>query len=199
MANQTYSLIVTGRSSSQFVQNVFHYRMDDDSFPNRLEAAKGLVDGWIANANNDIFLNMLPAAYEMLSVKARRVTEGGGPEYVDVSVASSSGGRTGDAQVSGTGPVILWMTSGGPRRVGKTFLPGISISDVDGGEITAAAKAAILAEADNFRAAFDAVGGATPSCVLVIPRANDPATRSLIVDVQISKDIGTQRRRQLPV
>jgi len=199
MAQQTYRLVITGNAAGQFVQNVFHYRIDDDSFANRLLAAKGLVDGFLAAGQDSNFLGMCSSAYEMMSIKARRITNGGGPEWIDASVASSPGTLGAGMAMSGAGPVIIWNTDGGPRRVGKTFIPGISPDNVDGGEISAVTIGFLLGMAALFRIAFNAVGGGTPSCVLCIPRSNDPSVRSLIVGAQVSKDVGQQRRRQLPV
>jgi hypothetical protein len=199
MANQTYALVITGNSAGQFVQNIFHFRMDDDGFANRLLAAKGLIDGFLADAKEVAFLEMVPSAYQMMSIKARRVTNGGGPEWIDTSVASTPGAGGAGLQMSGAGPVILWFTDGGPRRVGKTFLPGIANANINGGEIEAAFLVTLNDEAETFRSPFPAVGGTTPTCTMVIPRTGDPATRSIVTANLVSKDLGVQRRRQLPV
>jgi len=199
MAAQTYQLVISGNLAGQFVQNVLHYRMDDAGYPSRLQSAKGLVDGWLTDGKMDHFLDMCPTPYVVKSVKARCLTGGGGPEWIDASVASSPGTLGAGMAMSGAGPVIIWNTDGGPRRVGKTFIPGISPDNVDGGEISAVTIGFLLGMAALFRIAFNAVGGGTPSCVLCIPRSNDPSVRSLIVGAQVSKDVGQQRRRQLPV
>lgn len=199
MANQTYRLVISGNCAGQFVQNIFHYRMDDDSFTNRFLAAKGLVDGFLAGDHPVNFLAMLPDAYVLKSVKARRVTAGGGPEYTDTSLDGSPGTLGSDTNMSGSGPVIIWLTNGGARRLGKTFLAGLSPTYVDGGEITDAGLSAINGAATDFRAVFNAIGGGTPTCTLVVPRSNDLSTRSLVVGNQVSKNVGLQRRRQLPV
>jgi len=199
MANQTYQLILTGVCAGQFVQNVFHYRFDDDAFTNRLLSAKGLVDGFATANKHDNFLDMVPDVYELRSIKARRITNGGGPEYVDVSLAGSPGTLGSGTQMSGAGPVVIWFTDGGPRRTGKTFLPGLAPANVDGGEITAATITTLLTKATAFRANFPTVGGGGVTVLLCVPRSNDPATRSIVNGALISKDVGKQRRRQLPV
>jgi len=199
MANQTYRLVVTGNAAGQFVQNIFHYRLDDGGFADRLLAAKGLIEGWIAATMHEFWLAMCPDAYILKSVKARRITNGGGPEYVDVSLNGQTGSAGADLQCSANGPVIIWNTEGGARRVGKTFVPGISNANIKTGEITEAFLAELISQADDYRAAFAVVGGGAVLAVLVIPRSNDPATRSTINMVQVSKYLGKQRRRQLPV
>ena len=199
MALETYQFIITGNCAGQFVQNIFHFRMDDASYVNRLLAAKGLIDGWLAANYMDQWTSIVPEEYIVKSLKARRVTNGGGPEYVDISVDGTTGEADDDMQMSGAGPVIIWNTDGGARRVGKTFVPGISTTNVDGGEITETFVATVLAAAETLRVPFPAVGGTTPTCTMCIPRKNDPGTRSLIVQSQVSKDVGQQRRRQLPV
>lgn len=199
MAAQTYQFIITGNCCGQFVQNVLHYRIDDAGFANRLLAAKGLIDGWLAASKQDAWLAMLPDDYLMKSLKARRVTNGGGPEFIDVSLDGDPGGFGSGAQMSGAGPVIIWFTDGGPRRTGKTFLAGIGIDKVDGGEIIATAVTAINSASADFRTTFSTVGGGAVTATQCIPRSNDPATRSLIVGSLVSKNVGQQRRRQLPV
>jgi len=199
MANQTYRLIVSGNAAGQFFQNIFHYRMDDDSFANRLLAAKGLIDGWIIDAKTTPYLDMCPETVVLKSVKARRITSGGGPEYVDVSISGQVGTAGADLEASANGPVIIWNTDGGARRVGKTFIPGICQDKVVGGEIKNTFIATLQNAAAEYRVAFSAVGGTTPTCTMVIPRSSDPSTRSLIIGNQVSKYIGKQRRRQLPV
>lgn len=199
MAQETYRLIVTWRSADQFAQNVLHYRMDDAAFASRLLAAEGLILGWLNAEVHFTLLNMVPAACVMKSIRARRITNGGGPEFINVSVDGEDGERTGIMQTSSVGPVIIFNTNGGPRRVGKVFLPGISDTDVEGGEITQALLDVIQDGANNMMNEFPAVGGGTPQCLLVIPRSNDPSVRSLILQAQISKNTGKQRRRQLPV
>jgi len=199
MANQTYAMVITGNAGGQFVQNILHFRMDDDSFTNRLLAAKALVDGWLGDDRAAAWLALHPDNYALRSVKCRRVTNGGGPEWIDVSTSGDPGSLGSGMQMAGAGPVILWHTDGGARRIGKTFISGISPDYVDGGEITNACLAFLQTAATDLRASFPASGGSNPTVTMCIPRSNDPATRSLIVGHIISKDVGTQRRRQLPV
>ncbi len=199
MANQTYQFVITGNSSGQFVQNVLHYRMDDDSFADRLLSAKGLVEGWLAATKQLFWIGLHPEEYIMKSIKARRITNGGGPEWLDVSLDGTEGTAGSGSQMSGAGPTIIWNTDGGPRRIGKTFISGIPDTWVNGGEITATALTTIATVAGLFSGSFNAVGGTTPQCTMCIPRASDPSVRSLILQAQVSKIIGQQRRRQLPV
>lgn len=199
MANQTYQLVVTGNSAGQFVQNIFHYRLDDDSYTTRLLSAKGLIDGWLAADRHESFLAMCPDTYILKSVKARRVTNGGGPEWVDVSQDGEEGTGGSGLQASANGPVIIWNTDGGARRVGKTFISGIAKANINAGEIKEDFLADLITAAGDYRQSFSAVGGATPTCTFCIPRSNDLSTRSLVVDVQVSRYLGQQRRRNLPV
>jgi len=199
MALETYQLVVTGVCAGQFVQNVFHYRIDDAGFSNRLLSAKGLVDGWLNDGKLDNLLSMVPDVYIVKSIKARRITGGGGPEYVDISAAGGEGTLGSGTQMTGAGPVIIWFTDGGARRIGKTFLAGIAAANVDGGEITAATITTLLTEATAYRANFVTIGGGGVTAVLVVPRSDNPATRSIVNGALISKDVGKQRRRQLPV
>lgn len=199
MATQTYQLSVVGNSAGQFVTNVLHFRMDDDGYADRLLGAKGLVDGFIANGNLIGYLAMVPDAYVLSSLKCRRVSNGGGPEWINIDHSGNQGTFGSDTQISGAGPVIILYTDGGPRRKGKVFLPGIDPTKVDGDEIAAAAITTLLAKAADLFAGFSAVGGTTPSVVACVPHHNNMALRSLILHFAVSKIVGKQRRRQLPV
>ena len=199
MANQTYQLVINGTLANQFVANVFHFQMDDASYPNRLAAAAGLIAGFVLNSCVDNFLLCCPVGYTVLSVKARCVTGGGGPEFIDLGNAGDAGNRTGNVQTSSAGPVVLWLTDGPNRSQGKTFIPGISVSDAEGGEISAAAKTAMLAAVYDFMVPFSAQGSGTPTASLCIAKASNAAIVYLVTNAMIAKDIGKLRRRQLPV
>lgn len=199
MAAETYQLVISGQCAGQFVQNILHYRMDDASFSSRLAAAKGLVLGWEEADLGGAWVSLLPVPYVINSVKARRITNGGGPEYISVALQGSAGLQGTNVQTSSAGPVLLWHTNGPNRSVGKTFLAGIGTTNVEGGEISASFLAILFEFATDLRQSFPAVGGSTPTCDMVIPKTGDPSTRYLVDGVQISKDIGKLRRRQLPV
>lgn len=199
MANQTYQLVITGNNAGQFCQNVFHYRLDDDGFTTRLLAAKGLVDGFLAADRPENFLDMHPDSYQILSIKARRVTNGGGPEWIDTSLAGTFGDAGSSCQVSANGPVIVWNTDGGARRIGRTFINGIAKTNINAGEITTIFLGNLMDAAEALRTSFPTVGGGAVTCTFCIPRSNDLSTRSLVVNHQIGRYLGVQRRRQLPV
>jgi len=199
MSLQTYQLVITGNCAGQFVQNVMHYRVDDSSFANRLLSAKGLVEGWEAAGKLGDFLDALPGPYIFLSVKARCITGGGGPEYISLIDTGTTGARGSSVQTSSAGPVVLWHTDGPNRSTGKTFLAGIAVGDVEGGEISASARSAFLTAMQSYLTSFPTVGGTTPQADFCIAKASDPTTRYLITDALIGKDVGKQRRRQLPV
>jgi len=199
MAVHTYQLVISGRCAGQFCQNVFHYEFDDAGYANSLAAAKGLIDGFIAGNRDDLFLDMLPAQYVILSLKARAVSGGIGPEWIDQSMSGNTGTRGSGIVASSDGPVLIWYQEDGPRKNGRTFLAGIYNGDVEGGEINAAALSAILAKANSFRGTFNTVGGGTPATTMVVQNTSNPAAPYTIVDVNISKHLGQQRRRQVPV
>lgn len=143
-------------------------------------------------------MHCVPDAYTAQSLKCRRVSNGGGPEWVDLAINGEVGDLGSDTQISGVGPVGILYTDGGPRRVGKIFFPGLSPEHVDGDEISATAITTIKAKLESMRGSFNAVGGTTPPVTLCIPRHDNLAIRSNIVGVSVSRIVGKQRRRQLP-
>jgi len=199
MAINTYQLIFSGNSCGQFVQNVLHLRMDDAGYAAALQAAKGLVDGFLAASREDDWLDMHCESYTLMSLKCRRVSGGIGPEWIDISVTGTNGSRSGVSQSSSNGPVVLLIPLGSPRRVGKIFVSGISLTDADRGQISVAAIAAIDAAATALLQTFTAVGGATPAVNWCIASAANKADTLAIGAMEVCKEIGVVRRRQLPV
>jgi len=199
MATNTYQLIFSGNESGQFVQNVLHLRMDDAGYTAALQAAKGLVDGLIAASREQDFLDMCCGSYSLNSIKCRRVSGGIGPEWIDTTVSGTSGNRSGNSQSSSNGPVILLIPLGAPRRVGKIFIPGISNADCDRGSILAATITALDAAATALLQPFTASGGATPTVSWCIASSTNKADTVAIGGIDVCREIGVQRRRQLPV
>jgi len=199
MAINTYQLIFSGNLAGQFVQNVLHLRMDDAGYAAALEAAKGLVDGFLAASREDDWLDLHCVSYLLNSIKCRRVSGGIGPEWIDTTVAGGGGSRSGASQSSSNGPVILLIPLGAARRVGKIFVAGISSTDADRGMITAAAITALDAAATALLQPFTASGGATPAVNWCIASATNKADTIAIGAIDVCKEIGVQRRRQLPV
>lgn len=199
MATNTYQVVLTGNCCNQFVQNVLHYRMDDASFATPIAAADGLLKGFHADGQLAQWLAMHCESYLFLSAKCRKVSGGIGPEDIDLTGAGTPGDRSGLAQNSGSGPVILW-TPVGPNRVkGKTYIAGTSIADIQGGQLDLSAMADIVDAANNMNSSFPAVGGGTPTVQLCIAKGSDKSVTWLIGAIEICKEIGMQRRRQRPV
>ena len=199
MANQTFQLVITGTAADQFVQNVFHFRMDPDSFSNRLLAAKGLVDGFLDADKSEKFLEMCPDSYVIKSIKCRQITDGGGPEWVDITQEGEVGTLGAGMSVPGVGPVIIWYIDGPPKCKGRTFIPGIPNGAIGGDEIASATITALNDAASDFRVAFNAIGGTAPAVAMCIPTTANPAIRFLVNGNAVSRIVGKQRRRQVPV
>jgi hypothetical protein len=199
MAINTFAVVLTGNCGNQFVQNVLHYRMDDATFSTSIAAADGLLKGWHAAGMLDEWLAMHCQAYEYLSAKCRKVSGGIGPEDIDLTGAGAAGVRTGQTQASSAGPVILWIPVGPNRVKGKTFIAGISIADINFGEISSSCIADLIDAATNMNQSFPAVGAGTPSVQLCIAKSTDKSTTWLIGAIEVCKEVGLQRRRQRPV
>jgi len=199
MAIQTYQLVLSGNLAGQFVQNVLHYRMDDDSFANRLLSAKALVEGWESASLTGTWCNLLPIPYTFLSAKGKCLTDGGGPEYISLNDTGTAGTQGAHVQTSSAGPVVVWVGDAPNRSSGKVFLPGIGTTNAQGGQISASFLGVMHTYLDDLIDPFPAAGGTTPQCDLCWVKAVDPTTRYIVTGYRIGKDLGQQRRRQLPV
>jgi len=199
MAAQTYQLVITGNLAGQFVQTVLHYEMEDSGFANKLLAAKGLIDGWLAASKDSEWLAMLPDSYVLMSIKSRCVSVPGSPEWIDTTPATGAGTFGTGIVSSSSGPVLIWYTSSGPKTKGRTFLPGIGNDKNVAGSLPIAVVSDLIEAAETYRANFPSVGGGAVAVIFVVAKATDLTIRYSVIGVNVSKDVGVQRRRQLPI
>lgn len=135
MAADVYRLTVFGSVVGQHVENVFHWRSGTTGAPNPGLTAKALLDGWRASIEA-LYLNTLPANYLLTGYQCRRVNNGGGNTST-IAGGWVPGNRSGNAEMSLAGPQIHWPFTdlAGYYGTGKTFLPAMSVSDIDEGRL----------------------------------------------------------------
>jgi len=198
MADQVYSLVVTGLSGPQFVQNVFHYRFEDSGFSTTKSAAEALQVAW-NNANRITWLTILPSDYTIKSYKGGRVSGGGGFEaFTPISAGTVVGARAGTQSATALNPVIVNAPLDETARGrGKKFLPGISETDIEDGVFTAAYKTAVASALVTLLDDITLTGGGAPTARYGWVKAN--GTFVLAGKVWLSMNLGTQRRRMRPV
>lgn len=197
MANQLYTMVINYNAQSRFCSNITHWRFDDSGFGSTLAAATALINAF-ASDNLPSLIDALPTTTTVLSLKARRSTGGQGFEAVKLLSAGNVGTRTGNTAASGAGPVILLYPSDPDgKHIGRMFLPGISINDLDGGMVNADSVTDFETAMGGVIDDLTLTGGGGPTADMVIPAAT--AAGSLPVNrAVLSPRVGTQRRRQRP-
>lgn len=197
MANQVYSLALNGVCGGQFYSNVLHYQFDDGGFASRAVAAAALCAAWDA-ANRTAFRAMIPTTSSILSLKSRCVSAPGGFEAFLPLTGSTAGTRTGNLSASGVSPFIQKTVANFAGQVGKTFLPGITDTDLVDGIYQAAFVTAVGANEHIFKDTLVLTGGGGPTATPVLWNRVLKIARAVVTS-HLQTYPGTIRRRQLPV
>jgi hypothetical protein len=200
MGVETYEITISGSLSGQFVQNIFHCAGDNtagtnlfsvaDAILRKLDVTAGMLAKWC---------DCMPTTYVITSVRCRAILPVGGPTqiFLNGQLSNNAGTRAGVQSVSSSSPMFIWITGLRPSKTGRTFLPGVSESDIDENTL----GGSLLSAMTLFGALWIATWTTTsPAYVFnggVYRRAL--ATMDDIQNYRISPIIGTQRRRQRPI
>lgn len=200
MPTETYQAVLTGNISGQYVQTVTHWNVDNsgsvDPYTMAEDIANGLggASGWI-----DLLMAVTPAGYTATSVRVRRVSAGGGPTAIKLgpTFTDFTGDRTGAIQSYQANPVVIWITTPNPAKVGKIFIPGLSETDADAGAYTSGFATAVGSFITGSIAVFNTPSSGDPYQLVVWRRQTSAAND--VTAGRLSPMIGIQRRRALPV
>lgn len=198
MAIEVYEVVISGTLAGQFVQNVIHVATDDGNYGNPFEGAIEVANG--LNAVSGFvyeWCNALPVQYSITSLRVRRVLPTGGPTYIVLanSLLEKDGQRSGNISSAQVNPVLVWITTPRPNRPGRTFLPGVSETDIDAMTYTSGLIGAFNALIGVMTSSIT-VGTGTGDFVIYRRNLN---TADDITYGRISPLVGTQRRRLKPV
>lgn len=200
MAAETYELVISGTLAGQFVQTIFHVTTDDGMASGPFLIAKAILaavgddDGLI-----EAWCDCLPVSYSVTSARCRRILPTGGPTDILLSdlMTVATGQRSGNISSAQVNPVVIWITTPRPNKPGRTFLPGVSETDID-----AMVYASGLINAIGDLISFVTTGftaGSSPTQVdFVIFRRSIPNADDITAG-RLSPVVGTQRRRLHPV
>lgn len=136
MAKDILSFQIFSAINTQPGLNVLHFRtVDDGPDPDPDSLAKAIITAWIATME-DLWLATFPATVALIGYKCRRVNNGGGPTVV--LPRNENGARTGGMSATGIGPCIIWgyQKSTGGWAAGRTFVPGVSETDIENNRLT---------------------------------------------------------------
>lgn len=200
MSLETYELVVSGTLAGQFVQTIWHVNVNNTGSTHPYTMAEDILATLDATVSFfDKWCDLLPTSYLITSARCRRILSGGGPTAILLgsALSDSSGNRTGNISSAQVNPVLVWITDPRPDRTGRTFVPGISETDIDAMVYTSP----WIAVAQLFITAL--TGGFTTDTSG--DSANFGVYRRILnvsdsIDFgRISPVVGTQRRRLHPV
>jgi len=200
MPAETYEVIVSGTLAGQFVQTIMHVNVNNVGGQNPYVKAQEVLSTLDTGISfYALFCDVLPVSYVITSVRCRRILATGGPTAILLAnaIGANQGTRTGNISSAQLNPVLVWITDPRSNKPGKTFLPGISETDID----------AMVYTAGWITAANDFIAAVTTPFML--DTSSDPANFGIYrralnasdsVDFgRISPVVGTQRRRLHPV
>jgi hypothetical protein len=200
MGVETYEVIISGGTGTQFVQNILHCNLDNTAATDPFVVANALLTK-IAATGGFIqkWCDCLPDDYTITSVRARRVTPTGGPTqiFLNANLPYTQGTRGSSSGVTSNCPLIIWLTTLRPSKTGRTFLPGVGESDVSENQLVAGLLAAIGTAATIWRDGFTLTSPAYVCQGSILRRALGGADD--ITNFRVSPIIGSQRRRQRPI
>lgn len=196
-----YSVEVLGVIAGQPCASVFHFEAAEETVPNPIEVGAELLaafhGGIIAGTYVLEYLKCVPENYFLKGLRARRISAGGGPN-VSMPADNQQGQRTGNADVSGVGPVGLYhaQDSGDKWVTGKWFVPGVSIDDVEENVF----DDALTSQISIFNNLYTDPIGAGPHgpYTQVIWSPTNSVALEIIAET-VSLKVGTQRRRYVPL
>lgn len=195
---EVYECVLSGTLAGQFCQTVQHVHTDFGPAASPFGTAKEIgLD--LVGADQPImqYIRGLPEDYEATSLRVRRVAPTGGPTAIILAAefTNATGERTGTISSAQVAPLLIFIPTTLPAKVGKVFYCGVSEDDID----EMALVAGLLTAMNNFGDAWTnggSVGGGNyVGCVY----RRLTLTADDIADHYVSPHIGTQRRRLLPV
>lgn len=200
MAVETYELTVSGTLAGQFVQTIMAINVNNTGSSNPFVMANDLLEEFnTASGFFELWCDCLPTAYDITSARCRRILATGGPTqiFLAANLIATTGTRTGGISTSGVSPLFIWLTTTRPTKTGRTFLPGVSESDIDSMVLSGGVLGAMNAFGQYFRDGGTIGGGSdtwTGSIYRRLLAAADDVT-----NFRVSPVIGNLRRRLRPV
>jgi hypothetical protein len=198
MAEQVYSLVITAAVNNQYVVNVNYFRVDETGGFTPIQFARDVISFWESLIKTK-WLECAGPEYFLTSLKAKRVTGGGGPSAVkvygpavEVGTASTSVDDNGAAALMEF-PVVL----NGKNVYGKVFLAGTPSGFLTTNGYSATAFTKITALGD---AMFTGGSGGVTGAVIKYVVYNRVLHINAVPDhTALGQVVGVQKARRYPI
>lgn len=200
MANETYEFILSGTLAGQFVQSVLHANVANTTDQNPFAMANELLLTFNAAGDGiELWCNMLPSDYQLTSARCRRILSAGGPTqiFLPATLHETIGQRAGLVSTAAANPLFIWLTTVRPAKTGRTFVPGVSETDIAEMVLASGLLTAMAAFGDYWRDGGTTITNAFNWTGAILRRELNGSDD--ITNYRVSPIIGQQRRRLRPV
>lgn len=196
MAN-TYQFTVTSVCAGQFFQNVMHYKLSESGASNPAAWAAALITAWETSVRAK-WLDCQTSTAEMRSLKAKRVTGGGGPTAITLYGAAVHNGTRGTTCSTTAEAAIMEfpVNLNGKNVTGKIFLAGIDDADILNNTFDAPFLTPFNALKTQILTALTLAGGLGTATFTIFNKATQ--TDTIPTFGAIGLTVGTQKRRLHP-
>lgn len=200
MAREIYDLEIRVNVSGNHVANVFKLYIDDPTVPDEYQNAKDIIDALPVGAGPTAWLFRYRALISgdcyISNIICRRSSTGGGNTAQAVlqtdTLPGLAMGTVCATQVAGC---VIWVNQDEPDVTGRSFIPGVSKEDIDGGRFFAS----YYERVENFIARTAAGLNISAGIAYFGIYQRVPQTIFGITGGYLSPKVGTQRRREQPL
>lgn len=200
MAGDVHQLNIIGNVGGEYVENVLHFYSGilASSATPELDA-QDLINTWIADVQA-LYLACCPSDYSLGGYKAKRVNNTGGPTFVAPVSVLTPGTYATAVAATGVGPLITgnYYDAGAVKpswRTTRIFLPGQPLGSLVDDEWQAPMPARVASMCSVLNMTLST--GPNQWAYAAWSRAH--AVDYVIVGMELSFLVGTQRRRYKPV
>jgi hypothetical protein len=205
MAVEHYECVFSGTLAGQFVQTVLNVKATIAVPVNAFATALLIAQDIAANGIQSSFAACLPVDYLFTSLRVKKIDGSGGPTAIVLvsDFTDPAGVRAGSISSAQVNPLIIWIGTTTPDKTGRTFIPGVSETDIDDMILVAGLITAYQAFIADWIAG-GTIGGVDDyhGCIVHRTTGAPPhvfSSGDLIFAGQVSPLIGTQRKRLHPV
>lgn len=141
MAKQYYDLTVNVNVAGFPMANVFRLFIEDPSVSNEFEVAGSIINALTVGAGPTAWMfryRALMSEFAYVSnILCRRASNGGGNTAEAILQTDTLPGLAeGDVMASQVAACVIWLNDDLPHRTGRSFIPAVSVDDLDGGRFT---------------------------------------------------------------
>jgi len=197
---QYYDLEVRVNVAGFPMANTFRMMIEDPSVPNEYFVAKSIIAALEVGAGPTAWLFRYRALMSedcyISNILCRRASNGGGNTAQAILRPDMLPGlASGGVSASQVAAVAIWLNDDLPALTGRSFIPGVSVEDLDDGRFTTAFSTRF----DDFIARHVAGINVSAGIAFFCTFDSQFNVGYKILNGYLSPKVGTQRRRESPL